>query len=72
MFVADLNERILWIARSRFGGVPRDWISPGLRAFPYRERCIYFRVTDAQVTILRVLHQRQDIGRQHFGDEPNH
>jgi toxin ParE1/3/4 len=65
-FVADLHDKMEWIALSGFTGVPRDWIRPGLRALPYRERCIYFRVTDTEVFILRVLHGRQDITQQEF------
>ena len=65
-FVADLSSKIEWVAATGFTGVPRDWIRPGLRALPYRERCIYFRVNDETVTILRVLHGRQDVQRQEF------
>ena len=70
-FVADLNAKIGWIAETGFTGVPRDWIRPGLRALPYRERCIYFRITGDAVHILRVLHGRQDVERQEFDpDKP--
>lgn len=66
MFVADLNAKIEWIAKTGFTGVPRDWIRPGLRALPYRERCIYFRIDDDAVIILRVIHGRQDVSAQEF------
>jgi len=62
-FVADLTAKIEWIAKTGFTGVPRDWIRPGLRAFPYRERCIYFRIEEDTLTVLRVIHGRQDLGR---------
>lgn len=65
-FVADISARIEWIAKTGFTGVPRDLISPGLRALPYRGRCIYFRTDEDSVTILRILHARQDITAQRF------
>jgi len=64
--VADLSAKIEWIAKTGFNGVPRDWIRPGLRALPYRDRCFYFRVEDETVTILRVIHGRQDVEKQEF------
>ena len=68
-FVADLHNKMVWIAATGFTGVPRNWIRPGLRALPYRERCIYFRIDDKAVYILRVLHGRQDISQQTFDTE---
>ena len=68
-FVADLHDKMVWIAETGFTGAPRDWIRPGLRALPYRERCIYFRIDDKAVYILRVLHGRQDISQQAFDTE---
>lgn len=65
-FVADLTARMWWIADTGFNGAPRDWIRPGLRALPYRERCIYFRIDDETVTIMRVIHGRQDMSAQEF------
>lgn len=65
-FVADLNTKIEWIAKTGFSGVARDWIRPGLRALPYRQRCIYFRADDETVTILRVVHGRQDVTSREF------
>jgi len=64
--VTDLGAKIEWIARTGFSGVSREWIRPGLRALPYRERCIYFRIDADMVTILRVLHGRQDVEAQEF------
>ncbi len=41
----------------------------GLRGFPYLNRCIYFRMTDDEVHIVRVLHQRQDVTQQEFEED---
>ncbi len=67
-FVDDLVRQMYKIAELDLSGSPRDWIRPGLRAFPYRQRCIYFRVYDDRVVIVRVLHGSQDIGQQGFTD----
>ena len=42
-FITNLIAKIEWIAEVGFTGSPRDHIRKGLRAFPYRNRCIYFR-----------------------------
>ncbi len=58
-----------WIAKTSFTGSPRDWMREGLRGFPYLNRCIYFRMTDDEVHIVRVLHQRQDVTQQEFEED---
>lgn len=60
-FVADLNTKVEWIAATGFTGAPRDWIRSGLRALPYRNRCIYYRIEGDAVHVLRVVHGRQDV-----------
>ncbi len=64
-FVSRINVKMEWIAKSGLTGVPRDFI-PGLRAFPYRDRCIYFLADNSTITILRILHGRQDITSKDF------
>ena len=56
----DLTQKIAWIAETDFTGSPRDQILPGLRALPYRQRCIYYRSHPDRIVILRVLHGAQD------------
>ena len=65
-FVADLTDKMTWIADTGFSGMARDWIRPELKAYPYRDRCFYFRIDESSVYMLRVLHGKQDIGRQEF------
>ncbi|MCI5078217.1 type II toxin-antitoxin system RelE/ParE family toxin [Oricola sp.] len=72
-FVAELAEKMAFIARTGFTGSPRDHVAQGLRAFPYKRRCIYFRLYPDRVVIVRVLHGAQDVARQSFdesGDTP--
>nr|WP_235938338.1 type II toxin-antitoxin system RelE/ParE family toxin [Endobacterium cereale] len=66
VFVRDLSRKIEWIALSGFPGPPRDNLSPGLKALPYRKRCIYFRTTETTVRILRVVHSHQNITPDFF------
>jgi plasmid stabilization system protein ParE len=61
----DLNDKINWMAEAGVTGVPRTFI-PGLRAFPYRERCIYFVVNENTVTVLRILHGHQNTASEDF------
>lgn len=65
-FLGDLTRKIVWIAKIDFTGSPRDHIKPGLRALPYRERCIYYRSLEDRVVILRVMHMAQDLKRRDF------
>lgn len=65
-FVVDLETKIRSLAISGFSGVPRDDIAESLRAFPYRDRCFYFRIHDEQLIVARVLHGRQDVSPEHF------
>ncbi|MCW2306128.1 plasmid stabilization system protein ParE [Rhodobium gokarnense] len=67
-FVADIHAKIEWIAKVDFTGSPRDHISEGLRAFPYRKRCIYYRSYPDRIVIVRVLHGARDVTLQEFDD----
>jgi plasmid stabilization system protein ParE len=64
--VGAITAKIVALALSGNTGVPRDSISPGLRAFPFKQRCIYFRVTDGCLEVVRVLHGRQDVSGSLF------
>lgn len=61
-----VDDKILSLAAAGNKGVSREWLSPGLRAFPYKNRCIYFRVVGSTMRIVRVLHGRQDVGPDMF------
>ncbi len=66
LFVGDMNRKIEWIAKVDFTGSPRDHMGKGLRAVPYRGRCIYFRSFPDRIVIVRVLHSAQDMTQQEF------
>lgn len=65
----DFLAKIDWIAEVGFTGAPRDEILPGMRAFPFRGRCIYYRHDSESVLILRILHGAQDVTAQTFDPE---
>lgn len=60
-FVADLSNKIVWIAEVNFTGSPRDYIFPNLRAHSHRGRTIYYLNEKARIVILGVLHQARDV-----------
>ena len=64
----DIETKIKEMARSGISGVSRNWVRPGLRAMPFRGRCIYFRVTDSNLYVLRVVHGRQLITPDDFSE----
>lgn len=66
--MADIHTKLEWIADVDFTGSPRDHIADGLRGFPYRKRCIYFRSYDDRIVIVRILHGAQDVTLQEFAD----
>lgn len=47
----------------RFPGIgqPRDELSPGLRSHPIGQHVAYYRATDDQLIVRRLVHRRQDI-----------
>jgi toxin ParE1/3/4 len=49
-------------------GAPRGYVSEKLHAFPYRDRCFYFRIVENHLIVVRVLHGRQDISAELFKD----
>ena len=42
-------------------GPPRDDISEGLRSCPVGKHLIFYRTTDAELLIIRVLHESMDV-----------
>ncbi|PZM16985.1 hypothetical protein CPY51_01710 [Rhizobium tubonense] len=62
----QINAKIESIARSGFSGSPRDWLLAGLKAVPYRNRCIYFLLEENNIHVVRILHGRQDIAPEDF------
>lgn len=70
-FVQSIEEKIKSAASDGYTGVARDWILPGLRALPYRDRCIYLRVHETHILVLRILHGRQHLSPDDFPESDN-
>lgn len=70
-FIRDLTRKIAWIASSGFPGCPRDTLSLGLKALPYRRRRIYLRTTETTVRVVHVPHGHQDISPDYFKTDEN-
>ncbi len=64
-FITDLTDHIERTAGLGFISTSRD-VFPGLRYFVYRERCIYFFVTETDFNVVRVLHGRRTISPSTF------
>lgn len=62
----QINAKIAHMAAIGFPGAARDWLAPGLRALPYKNHCIYFRVTDSHLHVIRILHGRQELSAEDF------
>lgn len=60
-FLQDLVAKIYALAEEGVTGVSREWVGKGLRAFPYRNRCFYFRIANDEMVLIRVLHGKQDV-----------
>ena len=67
-FVIDIETKMRSLAASGYTGVPRDHLAANLRAFPYRQRCFYFRINGGELLVVRVLHSRQDLTAEQFKD----
>ncbi len=65
-FIKDMTDTLFNLAQLGVTGSARDWISDGLRAFPYRNRCFYFRIVNDAMIVVRVLDGRQDVNAQEF------
>ena len=67
--VNAITSKIMALAATGNSGVSRGQILPGLRAFPFKQRCIYFRLAGDVLHVVRVLHGRQDIEPEMFETE---
>jgi plasmid stabilization system protein ParE len=66
--IGELSTHVKRIARLGHSGVPRDNLRPGLRLAVHGRYNIYFRVTDSETIIVRVVHSSRDATRLQFDD----
>lgn len=67
-FTGEIVTHLHRLAALGHAGVPRDSIRPGLRLSIFGRYNIYFRVTEEQTIILRVVHSARDVGRLSFDE----
>jgi toxin ParE1/3/4 len=58
--VRKLRERFSPLLSHPEMGPRRDQLAPGLRAHFFKDYAIYYRFTDTEVIIVRVLHGARD------------
>lgn len=69
--MSSLSAHLQSIARLGHSGVSRDNIRPGLRLATHGRYNIFFRVTDTETLIVRVVHSARDARRLQFDDNGN-
>ena len=69
--IEGIRRKVASIAKTGYTGVPRDEFAPGLRAFIFKNHCIYFQVTASHLHVIRILHGRQDISSENFFESEN-
>ena len=65
-FVNSTTDKISNLASAGNRGVAREGIAEGLRTFPFKQRCVFFRIIDDVFHVLRVLHDRRDVTPELF------
>lgn len=69
-FATALDAELTKLALLGHSGVSREAVSSGLRLTVFGNYCIYFRLTDDDTIIVRILHGARDIRQISFeGDE---
>jgi len=67
-FTKELTAKLKKLADTGITGSPRDWVRSGLRGFPYKDRCFYFRIVENKMIMVRVLHSKRDVAALEFPD----
>jgi plasmid stabilization system protein ParE len=68
-FIARLDAHLERIAFLGHSGVPRDNVRAGLRLAVHGRYNVYFRVTQAETIIVRIVHSARDVRRLDFDDD---
>ncbi len=68
-FADDLDTALFKLAATGNPGVSREHVSPGLRMTLFKRYRIYFRTTQTDPIVIRVLHGARDIAKLTFEDD---
>ena len=69
--VLDIFAKVQSMADLGISGSARPEFGEGMRSIAYRERIIFFHVSDSELTVLRVLHGHHDISPDYFKTDEN-
>ncbi len=69
-FADKIDAELAKLAFVGHAGVSREWLSPGLRLTIIGSYVVYFRVTESETRIVRVLHGARDIASLDFDADP--
>lgn len=61
--IDSITDRFFLLANHSYVGRLREDLRPGLRSFPVGQYVIIYRIEDADVLILHVLHSHRDVQR---------
>lgn len=61
--IDSITDRFFLLANHPYVGRLREDLRPGMRSFPVGQYVIIYRIEDADVLILHVLHSHRDIQR---------
>lgn len=67
-FINDIVADLARHAELGLTGVTRDWVRPGLRLTVFGKYCSYFRVTDTELVVVRIIHGARDVDAIVFKD----
>ena len=59
-YLDELDEAIRLLVQNPDLGVNRDFVRPGYRALFVNRHVIYYMATDAEIFVVRVLHDEMD------------
>jgi toxin ParE1/3/4 len=57
----DINQAALWLCQWPFAGKAREELRPGLRSVFVNPHIIFYRLTDQDIEIVRILNSRQEL-----------
>jgi toxin ParE1/3/4 len=63
-YLSSIDQAFRLLAARPASGAPCDHIRPGYRSWRVARHRIYFRAAPDGITVVRVLHERMDIGSQ--------
>lgn len=66
-YLENLRKRALELIAHPDLGRPREEILNGVRSLLFRNHLIFYRITHAEIIVLRILHGSRDLPNQDFG-----